>query len=309
MHTTVLFHGHCPDGIASAFACWQRWGEEAQYLPVSYGQPCPEIPVDHNVYIVDFSYPKKTLLALITARLGRRKRDEDLVTVLDHHASAQRDLEACAKGEYPGLKVVFDMEESGASLTWKYLRTGGWHPQNDPEAQGLEHSMPIFFKYVRDRDLWRWALPDSMAVSLAYKVIPKDMLSIEQFAQNLGEAEGYHRIVTEGQAMQRYADALVQEQAVRIRCGMIGGYPVPFVNTTSLFSEVGDYLCRTLESIPFCAYYFDRNDGKRQWGLRGRGKVDCSAVAKQYGGGGHHDAAGFVTEPGWLPEPTTEAVA
>jgi oligoribonuclease NrnB/cAMP/cGMP phosphodiesterase (DHH superfamily) len=280
------------------------FGDDAQYLPVSYGQPCPEIPVEDNIFVVDFSYPKEALLELLAARIGRRKRDEYVVTVLDHHASAQRDLESLTHGEYPGLSIWFDMEESGASLTWKYLQ----NPRNY-DLDTLEQALPTFFKYVRDRDLWRWQLPDSMAVSLAYKVIPKDMLSIAQFAQDLDEAKGYHRIVTEGQAMQRYAEALVQEQAVRIRWGMIGGYAVPFVNTTTLFSEVGDYLCRTLTEIPFCAYYFDRSDNKRQWGLRGRGKVDCSIVAKQYGGGGHHDAAGYVTEAGWLPEPTTEVTA
>ena len=40
---------------------------------------------------------------------------------------------------------------------------------------------------------------------------------------------------------------------------------------------------------------------QRQWGLRGRGKVDLSIVAKQYGGG-HHDASGFVTAQDWKGE-------
>jgi oligoribonuclease NrnB/cAMP/cGMP phosphodiesterase (DHH superfamily) len=293
--TTVLYHANCPDGLAAAFACHQRFGDEARYIPVSYGKPCPEIPQEHNIYIVDFSYAKDTLLALLADRLGRRRREEDVVTVLDHHASAQRDLEALARGEYPGLKVIFDMEESGASLTWKYLRTGGWHPQNDPEAQGLEHSMPTFFKYVRDRDLWRWALPDSKAVSMVYKCLDKDWLSIAQFAQDLDEAEGYQRIVTEGNAMLRYADALVEDQAARVQWGIIGGYRVPFVNTTTLFSEVGDFLCTTYAEAPFAAYYFFRDDGKVQWGLRSHGSIDVSTVAQSFGGGGHAAASGFVT--------------
>ena len=100
--------------------------------------------------------------------------------------------------------------------------------------------------------------------------------------------------------MQRYADSLVQEQASRALDMTLAGYTVPVVNTTTLFSEVGDYLCRQRPEIPFAAYYFDRQD-KRQWGLRSRGACDCSVVAKQFGGGGHPGAAGFVTEKGWLP--------
>lgn len=309
MNTTVLYHSNCPDGIAAAFACWQAFRDEAQYVPVSYGQEPPAVPSDHNLYIVDFSYLEDTLKAMLAARIGRRTRGEYVVTVLDHHASAQRNLESLRRQELPGLQIIFDMEESGASLTWKYLKTGGWHPANDPEAEGLEHSMPTFFKYVRDRDLWRWALPDSKAVSLAYWAIEKDFDTIELFAQDLDEANGYHRIVTQGQAMQRYAAKLVEEQATRYTLRTVGGYQVPVVNTTTLFSEVGDFLCTSQPHIPFCAYYFDRSDHKRQWGLRSRGSVDVSVIAQQYGGGGHPGAAGFVTEMGWLPPKVQHADA
>ena len=299
---TVLFHQNCPDGYASAFACWQQFGDEAQYVPVSYGQPCPDIPDEHDVYIVDFSYPAEVLQGLLAARIGRRTREGAVVTVLDHHASAERDLLPLMRMQLPGLTICFDMHESGASLAWKYLHTGGWDPRNDPDPHGLEYSMPTFFKYVRDRDLWQWQLPESKAISLAYWAIDKDFLSIAQFAQDLDEAHGYDRIVTEGASMQRYADALVKEQAARAVYGNIGGYPVPIVNTTTLFSEVGDYLCSQEPKPLFVAYYFDRNDHKRQWGLRGRGEVDLSIVAKGYAGGGHHDASGFVTAQDWKGE-------
>lgn len=295
MPTTVLFHGNCSDGHASAFACWQFFKDDAQYLPVFYGEPCPDIPENHTVYIVDFSYPIKTLQALLATRLNLGKSREPYVVVLDHHASAQRDLAPLASMQLRGMHIVFDMEESGASLTWKYLHTAGWNPAGDPDPRRIEHSMPLFFKYVRDRDLWQWKLPDSKAISLAYWAIEKDFPTIEQFAQNLDETEGFRRIVTEGNAMQRYADALVKEQATRAVMGDIAGYQVPIVNATTLFSEVGDYLCSQEPQPLFVAYYLDRKDSKRQWGLRGHGKVDLSAVAKLYGGGGHFNAAGFVT--------------
>jgi len=43
----------------------------------------------------------------------------------------------------------------------------------------------------------------------------------------------------------------------------------------------------------------NRGDRQRQWGLRGRGAGDLSRVAEQYGGGGHANAAGFVTDCTW----------
>jgi oligoribonuclease NrnB/cAMP/cGMP phosphodiesterase (DHH superfamily) len=200
-----------------------------------------------------------------------------------------------------GLRILFNLDESGASLTWKYLHayneaTG--LPQVDPRRADAD--LPVFYQYVRDRDLWQWQLPDSKAISLAYRLVQKqflasgDFVSIENFALELEQPEGYARIVTEGRAMQRYADALVEEQAARATKGVIGGYTVPIVNATTLFSEVGDYLCTTQLEIPFCAYWFVRSDGMIQVGLRGRGEIDLSLVAQQYGGGGHKQAAGFV---------------
>jgi len=206
MNTTVLYHADCPDGLAAAFACWQRFHDMAQYLPVQYGQPCPDIPNDHDVYIVDFSYPAETLQALLAARIGRRRHHQSVVTVLDHHASAERDLLHLMELQLPGLFIRFDMQEAGASLTWKHLHAATWKSLDTAgEPSDVEQRMPTFFKYVRDQDLWQWQLPDSKAINMAFWAHDKAFLSIEQFAQDLDEAEGYHRIVTEGTAMQRYA--------------------------------------------------------------------------------------------------------
>jgi oligoribonuclease NrnB/cAMP/cGMP phosphodiesterase (DHH superfamily) len=309
-HTTVLFHSNCPDGYASMFACWQYFGDGAQYIPVSYGQPVPHVPLEHNVFVVDFSYPPDVLQALLAARLGRRHRDEALVVVLDHHASAERDLQSLQRQDLPGLRIHFDLEESGASLAWKWFHTQDQLPDrlHQPDVwAAVETAMPRFFAYVRDRDLWQWRLPDSKAISLAYWALEKTPEAIEMFAQNLDEATGYHMIVTRGQAMEVYAARLVDEQAKRVQWGEIGGYVVPFANTTTLFSEVGEALCVAHTQAPFAAYYFDRGDRRRQWGLRTKGAVDVSVIAKAYGGGGHAAASGFTTDIGWLP-PNAESL-
>ena len=64
--------------------------------------------------------------------------------VIDHHITAQEALK--------GLDYcVFDMEQSGATLTWQYF-----FPKKP---------IPSMLSYIEDRDLWRWKLPDSRAVS------------------------------------------------------------------------------------------------------------------------------------------------
>jgi len=305
-----VYHANCPDGFGAALACWQQFGETAQYLPVSYGQPLPydQIPGSHDVYIVDFSYPHADLITLQQGRpLSQdRPRPDRKIVVLDHHASAQRDLRELQRDKRPYMSIIFDMEESGCTLAWKWLSTRGFLPElsHQPDVwAAVEEAMPRFFHYLRDRDLWRWQLPNSHEVSLWLWSQPRTFAAWEMICQGFEDTNFFEKVVGQGKAIKQYADTLIAQQARAAVVGTIGGYRVPVVNATCLFSEVGDYLCH--EGIPgvqeplFVAYYMDRNDGKRQWGLRSRGGFDCSIVAKGYGGGGHPGAAGFITPQSW----------
>ena len=71
---------------------------------------------------------------------------------------------------------------------------------------------------------------------------------------------------------------------------------MPVANATVFFSEVGEKLLQNHPGFDCAAYYLDRADGRRQWGLRSRENFDSSAVAKAFGGGGHPGASGFVQQ-------------
>ena len=59
--------------------------------------------------------------------------------VIDHHLTAKEALQ-----KIPDANKIFDMRQSGATLAWNYF-----HPR---------HEIPMFLRYVEDRDLWRNAL-------------------------------------------------------------------------------------------------------------------------------------------------------
>ncbi|OFW64542.1 MAG: hypothetical protein A2Y74_07610 [Actinobacteria bacterium RBG_13_63_9] len=258
----VLYHGNCPDGFGAAWAVWLAVGGQATYIPVLYGQPLPELPDGAVVSIVDFSYSRKVLLEL-------RKRCPAL-EVLDHHKSAEVELE--------GLDFCnFDMDRSGAILTWD-----SWH----------RREAPLLLNYVQDRDLWRFALPKSRAVTAWLWSYPRAFVTWSQLSIELQNQ--FDDVAREGEALLR-----LQAQQVEVMCRQalvmdVGGYRVPVANATVFFSDVGERLCQLYPEAPFAAYYLDRADGMRQWGLRSRGDFDVSLVAKGYGGGGHLAAAGFV---------------
>ncbi len=265
----VLYHANCYDGFGAAWAAWTALGDDGvAYFPVSYGDPLPDIPDGAIVVIADFSYPREVLLAL-KARCP--------LTVLDHHKTAQANL--------AGLPFAhFDMEKSGAMLAW-----GFWHPDD---------VAPLLIEYLQDRDLWRFALPVSRHVSAYVQSFPFEFALWSELAEDL--AQHMPQVVSEGGAILRAKEQMVRSIADHARPLMVGGHRVHVANASVYFSEVGEELCRRYPDEPFGGYFLDRADGKRQWGLRSRGGFDVSEVAKQYGGGGHPGAAGFVTDS---PEP------
>src|SRR5438034_364114 len=96
--TLVIYHGECTDGFTAAWAFKTlRPLTTATYAPAHHGDTPPEV-TGKEVYILDFAYPRAQLL---------RMHDQAAsVLVLDHHKTAQADLE--------GLPFcVFDMDRSG----------------------------------------------------------------------------------------------------------------------------------------------------------------------------------------------------
>ena len=261
--THVIYHGNCYDGFGAAWAAWKSLGSKSvRYEAVKYGDLPPTlINADQGkLYLLDFSFPRDVLLAL--------SKEFD-ITVLDHHKTAQADLQ-----DLPF--ATFDLNESGATLAWNHFHPGT--------------KIPELLEYVKDRDLWRFNLPKSREVSAALRSYPMDF---ELWNQLEMMVEG---LKDDGKAILRFQSQMVSMMADNAWRIELGGHLVPVTNATVFFSEVGEELCARYPDAPFAAYYLDRKDGKCQWGLRSRGGFDCTSVAKQYGGGGHPGAAGWVEE-------------
>lgn len=262
-YSHVIYHGNCYDGFGSAFATWLHLGDKPQYIPAFYGMPVPDLPKSARVLICDFSWPREKLLKMAVAT-------EELI-VLDHHKTAAEALS--------GLPFAkFDMAHSGSVMTWDHF---------NPE---IGDQIPSFFLYLQDRDLWQFKLDKSREVSTALRSYPMD------FKVWLNLYRDMDLLKTEGVICQRLTDQMVKVMADNAIFLDIDGHTVPVANATVFFSEVGEELCKRFPKHEFAAYYMDRKDGKRQWGLRSRNGFDVSLVARNLGGGGHPAAAGFTEE-------------
>jgi len=256
----VLYHANCADGFCAAWAARQAM-PDAECVPVQYGQPPPDVR-GRRVYVVDFSYRRPVLEQMAQAAAS--------LVVLDHHKTAQADL--------AGLPYcTFDMDKSGGRLAWEHFHPG--------------KPAPWLVAYTEDRDLWRWQLAHSRAVSAWLASASWSFGAWSEYAAIPAGSDEWRVLVQEGNAILRYQAQQVEAACANAREIELAGHKILAVNSTVLFSEVAGKLA---EGRPFGAAWFVRADGKRQWSLRSRdGGVDVSEVAKARGGGGHRNAAGF----------------
>lgn len=259
----VIYHASCADGFTAAWCAWLKYGDDAEYLPAQYGDEPPDV-TGKDVLIVDFSYPRAVLLDM---ELQKPRS----LRILDHHKTAQEALR--------GLSFAkFDMNRSGAGLAWD-------------ELHGLPR--PVLVDYVEDRDLWRWKLSASREVSAWLGSFDFDFDTWNDLHDQLSIPGNFQGIVQSGSAILRSADRHAAHMCKQAGRAVVGGYFVPFINTTSLTSEIVGKLA---EEATFACGWFQRSDGKFVYSLRSRDGFDVSVIAKQYGGGGHPGAAGFTLD-------------
>lgn len=272
----VWFHSGCYDGFGSAFAAWKAYGDDAEYIPCSYGNPPPDVTGAGFVYILDFSFKKDVMIELCL------KHPDTQFVIIDHHKTAEADLKDLGLSKPKNLDVHFRMDQSGALMTWYYFNTNE-HGQC-PEA-------PLFFRLLSDRDLWTYKLPGTREHHAALGSYPFDFKVWETLVDNCTG------LIAEGAALRRQQTVAVNKICDKHWIGDVDDYSVPVVNTSVHWSEVGEELLKRNPEYPFAAS-FTRFENTIMWSLRSRltdpeGGFDVSALAKKYGGGGHRNAAGF----------------
>lgn len=288
----VMYHGGgCADGFGAAWCASLALGrgEDVRYAPMQYGDPLPpEIDLNgpaRTVYMVDFSL-KRQAMQFVAAL-------SESTICLDHHKSAAQEL-AGLEDSTAGIDVIFDMGKSGAMLAWEYFHEG--------------EPAPDLIRYVQDRDLWTWALPDSKAINAAIASYPRTFETWDWLREQLDNPIGAAELVVQGEAIARHVNSCVAGLVEKARLVDVGGHVVLAVNTPLYQSEVGEALCLKYPDRPFAATYFVRTDSASQiedsvWSLRSRGGFDVSEVARSKGGGGHAAAAGFTAKP--TPTPSS----
>lgn len=300
--TLCVHHAPCADGFSAAWAVWKRF-PDVKFHPGKHGEAPPDVTGEH-VVIVDFSYPEAVLLKMAETAAS--------ILVLDHHATAQKDLvnlppttwsweshvEEATNTKYLDeplrrIGVQFDMNRSGAMMAWEFFHPGV--------------PAPRLVRHVQDRDLWLFKMDGTREIQLWVFSHPYDFATWDDLAEQLSTPSGRVSAFAQGAALERKHQKDIAELILETqRTMVIGGYRVPVVNLP--YTMASDAAGGLAETNTFAAAYFDAANGDRVFSLRSRGNFDVGALAKRMGetlgttGGGHKNAAGFRAPRGWEGE-------
>jgi len=259
----VLYHADCSDGFGAAYSAWKKFGDMAEYMPILYKTDPPDVR-GKIVYILDYGFPRN-----ITEKIAM---DADKLIIIDHHVTNKDIVELAPEH-------IFDISHSGSVLAWKYF-----HP---------DIPVPLLLKYVEDKDLWRFLLPDSKEVSRWFANLPADFNTWDRMIADFENEDTRRAFIAEGGRILTQVNKVIDDLVSRAKPIIFEGYKTLIIETPVFHSEVGNALANKLPPIGIVCV---EKNGKFSVSLRSDGTVDVSKLAEKYGGGGHKSASGFVLD-------------
>ena len=260
---TCIYHANCPDGIMSALVCALANPGISLYAASDRTSPPPcELIDGKDVVIADFSYPLE-----IMKDINSRART---LVLLDHHQTAERAL-----GHLP--YCIFEKDKSGAQICWDFFFPG--------------QLQPILIQAVGEADRGKSDLPFTRSIMVMAETLPFEperWLDFMFRIENDLDAEIQHAA-----AISEWRSEKIDRIVAKSYLADIGGHLVPVVNSCDFKSEIGRRLCR---NQPFAAV-FSGSEGRWYISLRSSASgLDVADIAEKLGGGGHRNAAAFLSE-------------
>lgn len=277
----VIYHGKCPDGFGAALCVWIYFNEHGgknknnksiEYYGATYNQSPPQVS-GRNVLVCDFSYKYDIMLKMLT--------DANSFLIIDHHKSGMENLEKIDE-KYK----IFDMNHSGASLTWSYMFP--------------ERTMPLLIQYIEDNDIWLRKLPNIKEVTSYIATLPFEFVEYHKLIDSGECVDGTYiktEVIPSAIGMNKQNETYIKQSLSSTSVKFIKiddmYYLVAILNSTVLRSEIGNRLLDVYPNIDFSCVY-NVKDGVNHISLRSTDdRTDVSLIAAKFGGGGHRNASGM----------------
>lgn len=285
----AIYHKNCPDGFASLMVLLKskRLSTDGTIYHDVPSASFPPKEIDNkNIIIMDVAYKYDVLREIFE----RAKS----VVFIDHHVTISYDVKKLSSMQKykKKVKVIYDVNESGASLTWKYLFKNT--------------NYPLFIRYIRDNDIGTWKLKDTKpfiySLRVKYEIdLKKDIVNKWK---ELFDDNKVKEIIKIGKIYEEYANSLLDENIRKYSLEAFpsqklykkfteyfkkpGQYKVAVVNGSGCpnASLLGNKMMDTINCDFILLWTYQME--KKEYIVQFRSKiVDVGKIAQIFGGGGH----------------------
>ena len=258
------------------------------FIGYNYGDPIPDLSKYDKIIMCDISFPKDEMLKVID-RVGAGN-----FIWHDHHISAINDVYSLSEVIY--IEGLRNVNFAACELTWQYffpdielpeivrllgLYDSFRHKGTSEEQKVLEfqYGARTYIKNYND----------------AYEALTIKTTVLISGIKEAGKGI-YQYLCTEAkQAYKNRFSVWLVEPHITL---MPSTYKFICINKER-FNPINfgiDYHSEGYDGA--CCFHYDGKTNLWRFSLyNDNGEVDCSKIAKQYGGGGHKGAAGFVLSP------------
>ncbi len=285
----AIYHKNCQDGFSSLLVLLKS-KRITQDAIIYHDVPSANFPpkdIDNkDIIIMDVAYKYDVLKEIF-------ERAKSIVFI-DHHVTIKDDVEKLKLNmkDKKKITIIYDEDESGASLTWKFLFK--------------DEKFPLFIKYIKDNDIGTWKLkhtkPFIYSLRVKYDIdLKRDII---KKWMDLFDDKNVKKLVKIGKIYEEYANSLLDEN---VRKYSLEAFPNEkiYLEFIDYFMKPGQYrvavICgsgcpsssllgnKIMETIDcdfaiIWTYHMD----KKEYILSFRSKeVDVGSIAAIFGGGGH----------------------
>lgn len=273
-----IYHSRDLDGVCSGAIIKTKY-PNAIMIGYHYGEPIPELDPGVPVIMADVSLPMPEMEKM-AANAGS-------MLWIDHHVSAKKDFDAHAY--IRGLRYVYSNEVSACELVWSHL-------MGNP-APPFVRLLSLYDTWKQDNDFYDW---DDIIMPFQYGMRANVGLSLSKMLVWMADdsTQAIARMVGNGRSILNYQKSqndIVAAQGAfeRVVDARLWICLNTAVKNSLAFESVYD---PNIHDV-MCAFCYSK--GKWNFSLYSTHDpkdVDCSVIAKKYGGGGHASAAGFQVD-------------
>lgn len=221
---------------------------------------------DEVVYMVDFSFPMEEMMEI---------NNIAKFIWIDHHKTAIEDYDSCIK---VGLRGIREIGSAACELTWNYL---------------YENLVPsIIVKLAADYDVWRDHLDYWETEIMPFQMFARNK-TVEELVVILN-SNAEVGAINKGKAILDYDDDINAQDAKN--CFELEWEGIKFIclNTQKRGSRIFKSVWDNNKYHAMLVYCYTGSDYR--YSLYTDKDVDLSLIAKQFGGGGHAKACGFISD-------------